>query len=131
MLILGCGPVQPRPQLAVVCGFGRSGSECLDQVQRHVEIGNRESTLAPLLDLPEQRSKRLAADAEYHGLTTRAEAVHSGGQLIDLGVQAVSGLSHIGYLVGSVVYWRPDGVVHRKVPSGSWSTCHRGCCLSR
>jgi hypothetical protein len=25
----------------------------------------------------------------------------------------------MGYLVGSVVYWRPDGVVHRKVPPRS------------
>src|SRR5690349_8638827 len=36
----------------------------------------------------------------------------------------------MGYLVGSVVYWRPDGVVHRSPPSGSWSTFHLGCCLS-
>jgi len=33
--------------------------------------------------------------------------------------------------VGSVVYWRPDGVVHRNVPSGSWSTFRLGCCLRR
>ena len=26
---------------------------------------------------------------------------------------------------------RPDGVVHRKVPSGSWSTFHLRCCLTR
>src|SRR5689334_22960 len=37
---------------------------------------------------------------------------------------------HVGYLVGSVSYWRPDGVVQRNVPSGSWSTFQRGCCLS-
>jgi hypothetical protein len=37
---------------------------------------------------------------------------------------------YIGYLVGSEVYWRPDGVVHLKVPSGNWSTFHLGCCLT-
>ena len=37
----------------------------------------------------------------------------------------------MGYRVGSVVYCRPVGVVHRKVPSGSWSTVHLGSCLSR
>ena len=37
----------------------------------------------------------------------------------------------VGYRVGSVTYWRPDGVVQRKVPSQSWSTCQRGFCLSR
>jgi hypothetical protein len=30
-----------------------------------------------------------------------------------------SQVCHMTYLVGSVVYWRPDGVVHRNVPSGS------------
>src|SRR6185437_3810639 len=37
----------------------------------------------------------------------------------------------MGYRVGSVVYCRPAEVVQRKVPSGSWSTFHLGCCLSR
>ena len=36
----------------------------------------------------------------------------------------------MGYRVASVVYWRPEGVVHRKVPPGSCSTFQRGSCLS-
>jgi len=32
--------------------------------------------------------------------------------------------------VGSVVYWRPDGVVQRKVPGVICSTFQRGSCLS-
>src|SRR6202035_2058201 len=39
-------------------------------------------------------------------------------------------LGQMGYRVGSVRYCRPEGVVHRKVPPGSCSTFHRGCCLS-
>jgi hypothetical protein len=35
------------------------------------------------------------------------------------------------YLVGSVVYFRPEGVVQVKVPSGCCSTFHFGCCLTR
>jgi hypothetical protein len=47
------------------------------------------------------------------------------------GNQASAGFSHMGCRVGSVVYCRPVGVVHRNVPSGSWSTFQRGSCLSR
>ena len=36
----------------------------------------------------------------------------------------------MGYLVGSVVYFRPEGVVQVKVPSGCCSTFHFGCCLT-
>src|SRR5258708_564439 len=38
--------------------------------------------------------------------------------------------AHIGYRVGSVMYWRPAGVVQRKSPEGNCSAFHRGCCLS-
>ena len=37
----------------------------------------------------------------------------------------------MGYLVGSVVYWRPEGAVRRKVPGVICSTFQRGCCLRR
>jgi AcrR family transcriptional regulator len=37
----------------------------------------------------------------------------------------------MGYRVGSVVYWRPDGAVRRKVPGVICSTFQPGCCLSR
>ncbi len=37
----------------------------------------------------------------------------------------------MGYLVGSVVYFRPEGVVQVKVASGCCSTFHFGCCLTR
>ena len=36
----------------------------------------------------------------------------------------------MGYRVASVTHCRPDGVVHRKVPPGSCSAFHPGCCLS-
>lgn len=39
--------------------------------------------------------------------------------------------AQMGYRVGSVVYWRPVGVVHRKVAGVGCSTFQRGCCLSR
>jgi hypothetical protein len=35
-------------------------------------------------------------------------------------------ITWLAYRVGSVVYCRPVGVVHRNVPSGSWSTFHLG-----
>ena len=37
----------------------------------------------------------------------------------------------MGYLVGSLVYWRPDGAVRRKAPGVICSTFQPGCCLSR
>src|ERR1700733_8182720 len=37
----------------------------------------------------------------------------------------------MGYLVASVLYWRPVGVVHRNVAGVGCSTFHCGSCLSR
>ncbi len=44
--------------------------------------------------------------------------------------QALATSGYIKYSVGSVVYWRPLGVVQVKVPSGCCSTVHLGSCLS-
>ena len=35
----------------------------------------------------------------------------------------------MGYRVGSVSRVRPEGVVHRNVPSGSWSAFHLGAAI--
>jgi hypothetical protein len=49
------------------------------------------------------------------------------------GTGAGAGLrpGQMGYRVGSVVYWRPEGAVRRKVAGVICSTFQPGCCLSR
>src|SRR5580693_2311058 len=37
----------------------------------------------------------------------------------------------MGYRVGSVTYWRPEGAVQRTEPLSSCSAFQRGCCLRR
>jgi len=133
----GMSPDDPEPQIAATALLGlwriqfQSLSRYLDgtrtPAQVHQAVTADVRRAAQLIETGLNSFGALARGLEHldHLLAVgagRAEAatatdIPRGGQT--------------GYSVGMVVKVRPDGVVHRNVPSGSWSTFHRGSCLTR